>query len=230
MDTPVAPSPQCEVGSFLRGIAGGGQCVRAHSVVSEYVHDQCRVYMGWRDSCDGCTVGPSKSGSARSSSCTNNGGTGNTCTSAALGGSNVELFGLNTGGDVNDDDKFYVGFYCGGGTAESEAAIDTCAPGKLVTAILENGSVECASPILEAETAIQNSCHLYYGWRDSCSGCSTAPSKWGRVSSTSCENGAGANNTCNSFDLGGTIAPLFGLNTDGDVNGDDKFYIGFQCE
>lgn len=231
VETPVPAAPQCGVGSFLSGIAGDGQCVRAHSLVSQYVHDQCRVYLGWRDSCNGCTTGPLKLGRASSTSCTNTSGTSNTCTTTNIAGEPLQLFGLNTDGDVNNDDKFYVGFYCGGGVAETASAAETCPSDKLVTAILPDGSVECTSPVLEAENAIQNDCHLYYGWRDNCSGCSTAPSKWGRVSSKSCENGVGINNTCNnSFDLGDAIAPLFGLNTDGDVNGDDKFYVGFQCE
>ncbi len=229
-ELPVVADPQCEPGSFLSGIAGDGQCVRAHSIVSQYARDQCRVYYGWRDSCSGCTVAPSKFGRGSTESCTNGAGAANTCINTAIAGGELHLFGLNTDGDVNEDDKFYVGLQCDGGVSEVATEDDTCASDKLVTAVLADGRIECTSPILEAETAIQNDCHLYYGWRDNCSGCSNPPTKWGRVSTASCSNGTGVNNTCNSFDVGDTIAPLFGLNTAGNVNGDDKFYFGFQCE
>jgi hypothetical protein len=31
------------------------------------------------------------------------------------------------------------------------------------------------------------------------------------------------------FTLYGQSVRMYGLNTDGDVNGDDKFWIGFKC-
>ncbi len=229
-EVPVAGADTCEDGTFLRGVEGGAECVRAHEAVSRYAHDRCNLYYGWRDSCDGCTTGPFKLGRTKTVGCTNGGGVDNTCINTTIAGGLLDLFGLNTDGDVGGDDKFYVGFKCEGGTSDTDVVAATCPADKLVTAILEDGSVQCASPALEAETAILNSCHVYYGWRDNCSGCTTPPSKWGRAGGNLCENGVGAANTCNTFELAGVPVPLFGLNTDGDVNGDDKFYVGFQCE
>jgi hypothetical protein len=42
-------------------------------------------------------------------------------------------------------------------------------------------------------------------------------------------NGAGLDNTCASVVLGADTVSLFGLSTDGDVNDDDKFFVGLQC-
>ena len=55
------------------------------------------------------------------------------------------------------------------------------------------------------------------------------PEKWGRTNATICENGMGGNNTCQTATLGTETVQLFGLNTEGDVNGDDKFYVGLLC-
>jgi hypothetical protein len=35
---------------------------------------------------------------------------------------------------------------------------------------------------------------------------------------------------CLSSILGGQAVNLLGVNTDGDVGNDDKFYVGFACE
>jgi hypothetical protein len=67
------------------------------------------------------------------------------------------------------------------------------------------------------------------GWRDGCNGCTTPPTKWGRVSHAGCENGTGADNTCASTPLDGASVQLFGLNIDGDVDDNDKFYVGMAC-
>ncbi|MCA9624602.1 MAG: hypothetical protein KC731_36510, partial [Myxococcales bacterium] len=66
--------------------------------------------------------------------------------------------------------------------------------------------------------------------RDSCTGCTTAPSRWGRVRSGGCDNGLGSTNTCTTATLGTATLHLFGLNTGGDVNDDDKFHFGWSCQ
>ena len=73
-------------------------------------------------------------------------------------------------------------------------------------------------------------CTLYAGWRDSCNECTTAPAKWGSVRQGVCANGVGVDDTCNTFLLGADMVTMFGLNTDGDVDNDDKFHVGFRCE
>ncbi|HVY49813.1 MAG TPA: hypothetical protein VHB21_28155, partial [Minicystis sp.] len=72
-------------------------------------------------------------------------------------------------------------------------------------------------------------CNVYFGWQDSCDGCTTAPTKWGYASDTGCTNGAGANDTCTVASLGGQTVQLFGLNTGGDVDDNDKLHVGFVC-
>jgi hypothetical protein len=70
---------------------------------------------------------------------------------------------------------------------------------------------------------------MYFGWRNDCKGCDYPPSKWGRVNHDACQLGTGANDTCQTAWLGGKAVNLFGLNTDGDVGEDDKFWIGMKC-
>jgi hypothetical protein len=53
--------------------------------------------------------------------------------------------------------------------------------------------------------------------------------KWGRVSPTTCANGAGADNTCTMQTLGSTSLPMFGLNFDGDVDNNDLLNLGLHC-
>jgi hypothetical protein len=70
---------------------------------------------------------------------------------------------------------------------------------------------------------------MFFGWRDSCDACTQPPAKWGAFSTGSCANGTGADNTCADTPLGDVTLPLFGLSTDGNVNGDDTLYVGFRC-
>jgi hypothetical protein len=147
-----------------------------------------------------------------------------------LGGEAVQLFGLSTGGNVNDDDKFYVGLRCDPPMPEEGSATGACPPGQLVTGIEDDGAVTCASPAPLVASTFADRCALYFGWRDSCTGCTSAPSKWGAVTQNDCTNDLGAGSTCQTATLGGAAVELFGLNTDGDVDDTDKFYVGFRCD
>ena len=103
------------------------------------------MYYGWRDSCDGCMFTPTKWGSS-GVSCTSGGNTtDNSCTMPTLGGQVVSLYGLNTDGDVNDDDKFYVGLYCEDAPTGGGTAIGECPAGEFVTGIQADGTLECGS-------------------------------------------------------------------------------------
>ena len=53
-----------------------------------------------------------KWGHAREGMCVNGSGTNDTCTIPTLDGVAVTLFGLNTDGDVDDNDQLYMGFQC----------------------------------------------------------------------------------------------------------------------
>lgn len=100
-----------------------------------------------------------------------------------------------------------------------------CPAGFYVKGIDALGDVVCAS----LAAYVNESCQLYFGWRDNCDSCTVAPVKWGRVSAAACENGAGVNNTCQSSVLGSETVNLLGINPDGDVDDTDKFYIGIKC-
>lgn len=226
--TPVAGP--CPSGTFASALSGTNvTCVTALDALTTYVRSSCEGYFGWRDACDDCTSEPSKWGTFGDGACDVGTGTDCTCATHTLGES-VELFGLNTDFSVDDGDKFYVGLQCSGAVASGGVHDHTCPAGELVAGVRANGMVECASPAPAAEEAIQAGCFLYLGWRDSCDDCTDPPAKWGRVSHALCENGEGADNTCTTPTLAATTLPLFGLNTDGGVNGDDKFYVGLKCE
>jgi len=107
----VRSNQSCPAGSVLSGFnaAGAPQCTSLGS----YINANCTLYFGWRDTCDGCTSGPSKVGSVSGDACTNLAGGNNTCVSVDLGSDRgVRMLGINTDGDVNEDDKFFIGIRC----------------------------------------------------------------------------------------------------------------------
>jgi hypothetical protein len=226
-DAGSGPGP-CGAGEFVTAIAGNGVTCAPLGAL-DYVRSSCSLYAGWIDSCNGCTTPPVKWGSVGATSCQNGAGADDTCTTQQLGAEAIQLFGLNTDGDVNDDDKFYVGFACTSPTPASTMAIGTCPPGQLVVGIDGAGGVTCASPAPLVATYVRAHCEVVLGWQDGCGACTTAPTKWGRVRDGFCEAGVGVNDTCITASLGGTSLQLFGLNTDGNVNDDDKFYVDFAC-
>lgn len=220
----------CGPGEFVTAVSNNQvTCSPASGAVLDYVRASCSIYMGWRDSCDACTSVPAKWGYASTLGCQNGLGAGNTCTTAMLGGTAVQLFGLSTGGDVDGNDKLYVGLRCVEPPPKSGSVMGSCPAGQLATGIEENGSIVCESPAPLVAGWFRQKCSLYFGWRDSCDGCTTAPSKWGKVRDGNCVNGVGVDSTCTMAILGSETVSLFGLNTDGDVGGDDKLYVGFGC-
>ena len=104
-----------------------------------------------------------------------------------------------------------------------------CPAGTMLTGIDANGSIRCTSFAEAAKAYVNQNCYIYFGWRDSCDGCGSAPAKVGRVSDASCTNLAGGDNSCITPSIGGRNVRMYGVNTDGDVNGDDKFYVGLKC-
>jgi hypothetical protein len=223
------PAP-CAPGWAISGRAGDTwMCAPISEAAIAYV-GACGVHLGWRDSCDGCTDPPAKWGRAGDAGCENGAGGDNTCTTAALDDETVNLFGLNTDGDVDGNDKLYLGLGCaepepGGTTVE-----DACPAGQFVVATNTDGTLTCADPAVGFAAYLRDRCALYLGWHDSCEACVEPPTKWGWVGTASCANGTGADDTCADATLGGATLPLFGLSTDGDVNGDDTLYLGFRCD
>lgn len=218
------PTP-CQPGSFVSGTA---TCSSFAVAAAEYVRTNCQLYAGWQDGCDGCTNPPGKWGRSATSFCQNGAGGDNTCQTVMLD-AQVSLFGLNPDGDVDGNDKLHIGLRCTTPAHEVSSTTTTCPPGQFVTGVLPEGGVQCES---RAQLVIQyfsDHCSVFYGWSDNCSGCLNPPSKWGQARAGACMNGAGGDNTCTSFTLGGQPVYMFGLNPDGDVDDNDTLYIGFKC-
>lgn len=104
-----------------------------------------------------------------------------------------------------------------------------CPGGQFVTGINADGSVNCAAPSTDTvRNFVNENCYVYFAWRDNCEGCTSGDRKWGRVNANHCTVGEGEDSVCQTqtFD---SDTRVYGLNTNGDVNGDDTFYVGFKC-
>jgi hypothetical protein len=229
-DAPSGFGP-CKDGEVVTGWSGGQVlCTPAASALLTSVTSGCAVYFGWRDNCNGCTDPPTKWGYEGGSVCQNGAGANDTCSTPMLGNDAVGLFGLNTEGNVNDDDKFYFGLHCTVPDVVAGPAMGTCPKGQFVIATHADGSVQCATPDPLAVGYAKDHLSLYFGWRDACSGCSDPPTKWGRVRDGACMSDLGVNDTCSTATLNSEVVNLFGLNTDGDVDDTDTFYLGLTCQ
>ena len=84
------------------------------------------------------------------------------------------------------------------------------------------GFVHASAPSQPLLTYARNNCRLTFGWRDSCDGCTNEPSKRGNSQfNGACNSIVGSDSNC--------AGSFVGINTDGTVNGDDKFYLAFTC-
>lgn len=233
---PVASAPAqatgaCPAGRFVTAASGNTlTCGNVDADVTNYMRTDCRLYFGWQDLCNGCTTPPTKWGYASDAGCLNGVGVNDTCTTPNLGGETVNLIGLNTDGTVNDDDKFYMSLHCTGAVSSGGPAPTACPAGQYVTRVMKDGTLVCAGASSFVESYVRSGCNVFFGWLDSCNACTSPPSKWGKTNDTACLNGAGTNDTCTNPTLGTEAVNLFGLNTDGAVNDDDKFYVGLSCQ
>ena len=225
---PMASVAPCPAGQFITGTYGSSYtCGTIADAIVEYVRTSCSLYMGWQDDCNGCTTAPGKWGRAGDGGCQNGAGADNTCSVANLGGQMVNLFGLNPDGDVDDNDTLHVGLHCTPPMPATSMSMTGCPACQFVTSTSTSGFT-CTSPAAAAAQYFAQSCSLYFGWRDGCDGCTLAPAKWGQARVGNCMLGVGANDTCSKYALGGTV-DLFGLNPDGDVDGNDTLYVGLRC-
>ena len=222
----------CPGGQLVNGFNGTAwTCASYTAAVVSYVHASCSIYLGWQDGCDGCTNPPAKWGMTSNDTCMNGVGTDNTCIApTSLGLEQVRMFGLNTDGDVDGNDKFHVGMRCEPPGPGSSIEQTMCPVGQFVAETLTQGGFRCESPAATVAQYFANHCTLYFGWHDSCDGCTTPPTKWGTVRIGACMNGAGADDTCSKFTLGGASVDMFGLSTDGNVDENDVMYVGFRCD
>ena len=224
-----SPGP-CDPGELVTAIDGGTlTCTPATGAVLGFIRESCSIYLGWRDSCNACTTTPAKWGRANDTECEDGAGADNACSTASLGGEMVRLFGLNPDGDVGGDDKLSVALHCLDGAAEGGSTSGACPPGQFVVGTHGGGDVDCESPAPLVAEYFNEHCTLFLGWQDECEGCGTPPTKWGRVTDGACANGAGTDDTCTTPVLGGSTVRMFGLNPDGDVDGNDTLYVGFEC-
>jgi hypothetical protein len=221
----------CPDGQFVTGRSGSGwACASIADIAVTYARQSCSLYLGWRDSCNGCGLIPSKWGYAGSTTCMNGAGVDNTCSTAVLGTETVSLYGLNFDGDVDDDDKLHLGLHCAPPSPPMGTPTTICPPGQFVVGTESDGAFLCASPMMAVHEYITSHCTLYAGARDGCDGCLTVPAKWGSAKVGSCMLGIGADNTCGKFTLSINSIDMFGLNFDGDVDGNDTVYVGLRCE
>ena len=73
--------------------------------IRSWVRAHCTVRLGWRDGCDGCGSGPSKNVTVQANdTCVGGSGTATSCRGA--------WGGVNTDGDVDGNDVFYIRFNC----------------------------------------------------------------------------------------------------------------------
>lgn len=73
-------------------------------------------------------------------------------------------------------------------------------------------------------TWVRSHCTVRLGWRDSCTNCGSGPSKQVTVRADgTCIDARGSDTRCRGNNAWG------GVNTDGDVNNDDVFYIHMNC-
>ena len=219
---------QCPADQFATDVDEAGQliCGSIAGSAKQAIDTQCSVYLGHRDSCDGCITPPAKWGFASGADCTNGLGLDNRCTTPVLGGTAVQMFGLNFDGDADGNDKIYTGMQCK--VPAPAGGMAPCPAGEFITGSYA-GSYTCAPISAWVVDYVRNHCSIYLGWQDNCDGCVNPPDKWGRASALSCLNGLGVDNTCTVASLGTETINLFGLNFDGDVDGDDKLHVGLQC-
>lgn len=72
---------------------------------------------------------------------------------------------------------------------------------------------------------VRSHCRVQLGWRDECTNCDRAPSKHVTVQANGqCVDASGNDTRCRDNNRWG------GLNTDGDVNRDDVFYVRLECD
>jgi hypothetical protein len=210
------------VAASLHGVA----CLPAERMVAEYVRDHCSLYLGWRDGCSSCPDPPSKWGKQRGHDCQVS-GSDSVCGAPFVGARWVTMVGINTDGDVDDNDRFFVGLHCSEGSVDEVSAPDRCPFGTLLIGINDDGTLRCASPSPDIAPAVIDACRLVFGYRDSCNGCTDPPVKWGSTGTNDCQ--PTQSSSCAAHMLDGVSVNLLSLVSDGDVDGNDKFYVGLTC-
>ncbi len=141
--------------------------------------------------------------------------------------------GLDARTDARADAGFDVGFDTPQVVVDSglrpDAGARQCPAGMFVTGLDASGALVCSDLADAVRSYVDGSCRVHLGWQDSCDGCAGPPTKWGSVGASSCASGSGVSNSCISASAGATPVRLFGVNPDGDVDGNDVLYAGIAC-
>ena len=149
--------------------------------------------------------------------------------------------GIDAGTDAGTDAGIDAGIDArtDAGADVAEAAIDSgpaadagerrCPDGMFVTGLAAGGALVCSDLADSVRRYVDGSCRVHLGWQDSCNGCAGPPTKWGSVGASSCAVGSGADNSCVAAPAGAAPVQLFGVNPDGDVDGNDVLYAGIAC-
>jgi hypothetical protein len=108
----------------------------------------------------------------------------------------------------------------------------TCPANQFMRGVSADGTLVCSTIDAQVRSYINANCFIYVGWSDECNGTCTVGDKFGRVNQTSCATNLGANsddNTCQTQTLGGNAIDTLGINFNGDVDGNDKLFVGLRC-
>jgi len=151
-----------------------------------------------------------------------------TCAAYDLGGQEVRMGGVDVDGDVDDNDRFYVGFSCESAGYREYRTSGNCADGDVAIGIGVGGALVCMSVEPAVHDSFGSRCNVFFGWRDNCNNCTNAPTRWGYTSGVECY--AGPSSSCTAHYLDDRFVQLVGVNIGGDADGNDKFYLGMRCE
>ncbi len=223
-------SAPCDAnGGFVTAYEDGtAMCSRIAGAVLDYVRPSCALVRGWSDFCGGTCTTIAKQVSSTSLAC--DAGMGGHCEDVTLGGDMVELASFDVDNDPSDDDRFYFGLRCEEVTSMESVARGACPAGQFVVGLEVDGSLVCSDLQEASMTAFRERCSLFAGWKDSCDACTDAPMKWGRVRDGECVNNSQPDDSCSTTVLDNQTVDLYGLNLDGIVDSNDKFYMGFRCQ
>jgi hypothetical protein len=221
---PIVPI-ECPPGSFVTAIDSAGlpSCTPLASAAKKAVNTSCRLDFGWQDYCENCSDPPSRIGWTRPGLCDTS-GTNTLCSIHDLGGTPARLLSINTGGLVDYNDRFHIGFTCF--DPPSSPTTGACPEGSFASAFV-HGEVTC-TPAANAILAwARSGGSVYLGIRDACSGssCADPPNAWIRVSTDSFSPGAGTNNNELVTSVLGATVRLGGLRVLTNAD-NDRFYAG----